>query len=308
MLLHSSIYTFIDICLLSALGLKLPGPLDEYGYSGQSILLAAAEEDLHEAFEELNIKKPHRRLILKAFEAGFTASEPQASTQQEKNRGGIDGPPQQPVKQKTAHQPRKEAHDVKEKASSVHGLKSTCTSDFETHFSNKAMVNAQQWFDNFTEQSRADGDQVTDAASKGDFAMLTKMCRQGDIDDDAKVYGTVPLLNWLGQYIGRGPSDSIDGLLKCLIASGLDMDPQPPFSDDALQNSPLLLRIYRNYPLLLQAVETKMYSIVTALLLKGGSLTSPYRLPDGRSSGMTSLHASQRLSDPNDMIHTINDR
>jgi hypothetical protein len=40
----------------------------DYGFGNVAILLQAEEEDLNEAFEELMVKKPHRRLILKAWQ------------------------------------------------------------------------------------------------------------------------------------------------------------------------------------------------------------------------------------------------
>ena len=39
-----------------------------YGYEDTTILQEAETEDLQESFEECKVKKPHRRLILKAFE------------------------------------------------------------------------------------------------------------------------------------------------------------------------------------------------------------------------------------------------
>ena len=39
-----------------------------YGYEDTAILREAEVEDLRETFVECNVKKPHRRLILKAFE------------------------------------------------------------------------------------------------------------------------------------------------------------------------------------------------------------------------------------------------
>jgi hypothetical protein len=41
----------------------------EYGYETTSILAAAELTDLLEAFEDIKVKKPHRRLVLTAFEA-----------------------------------------------------------------------------------------------------------------------------------------------------------------------------------------------------------------------------------------------
>jgi hypothetical protein len=40
-----------------------------YGYETTSILAAAKLADLLEAFEEIKVKKPHRRLVLTAFGA-----------------------------------------------------------------------------------------------------------------------------------------------------------------------------------------------------------------------------------------------
>ena len=40
----------------------------EDGYEDTTILQEAETEDLQESFEECKVKKPHRRLILKAFE------------------------------------------------------------------------------------------------------------------------------------------------------------------------------------------------------------------------------------------------
>jgi hypothetical protein len=39
-----------------------------YEYEDTTILREAEAEDLRETFEECKVKKPHRRLILKAFE------------------------------------------------------------------------------------------------------------------------------------------------------------------------------------------------------------------------------------------------
>jgi hypothetical protein len=44
------------------------GALVAYGYEDTTILREAEAGDLQEAFEECKAKKPHRRLILKAFE------------------------------------------------------------------------------------------------------------------------------------------------------------------------------------------------------------------------------------------------
>jgi hypothetical protein len=41
---------------------------DEYGFGNVGILLQAEEQDLIECFDELKVKKPHRRLLLKAWE------------------------------------------------------------------------------------------------------------------------------------------------------------------------------------------------------------------------------------------------
>jgi hypothetical protein len=49
-------------------------PLSEYGYENVDVLREANEEELHEAMEELNVKKPHRKLISKAFQRLLSAT------------------------------------------------------------------------------------------------------------------------------------------------------------------------------------------------------------------------------------------
>jgi hypothetical protein len=299
---------------------KYAESFDEYGYSGQSILLAAAAEDLHEAFSELKIKKPHRRLILKAFEAGLTvelsppeqrkAHNVQRKAELEHEIGKIDadsaekldeemgGPPrQEPSKRKQLNKrdpPTLEGGKCAGKAELCEDMEGSI--DFEARFSNTAVVDAQQWFDKFS--NKAVDDFVTEAANGREFKKLLAMCQRGEIADDAQVYDTVPLLNWLGQYFGQEGSDtgSLDELLKCLIESGVASDSQLPLSKDVLL--PRIILAYRSYPLLLQAVETIQYPTITALLRQGADLAACYRLPDGRSTNMTALHSSQRLSDP----------
>ena len=49
----------------------------EYGYEDTEVLEEATEEDIEEAVEELGVKKPHRRLLIKAKGGGHHFDEPQ---------------------------------------------------------------------------------------------------------------------------------------------------------------------------------------------------------------------------------------
>ena len=48
--------------------MRYASEFDEYGFGNVGILLQAEEQDLIECFDELKVKKPHRRLLLKAWE------------------------------------------------------------------------------------------------------------------------------------------------------------------------------------------------------------------------------------------------
>ena len=42
-------------------------PLAEYGYDNLGVLQEANEQELDEAMAEIGVKKPHRKLVKKAF-------------------------------------------------------------------------------------------------------------------------------------------------------------------------------------------------------------------------------------------------
>jgi hypothetical protein len=59
-----SIHTWLKS--INPILLKYADALAEYGYGNTGVLVEAEKADLEEAFEEIKIKKPHRRLLHKA--------------------------------------------------------------------------------------------------------------------------------------------------------------------------------------------------------------------------------------------------
>jgi hypothetical protein len=262
----------------------------EYGYDTAGILFAADTADLVEGFEELNIKKPHRRLLFTALqekEAKDLKSKTSASNSHH-TADVADGVRQLPCISADGPSEQREV-DMRQYIPS--GI------------TNKKKV--QQWFNKYNRAHPAD-EKLMQAVENKDFKRLRKMCKRGQIKADAKVY-TVPLLNWLGKYQSEGEGEGASSqlhplvpLTECLMKKAAIADAFVTTNPQA--DMPAEVRKYLNLPLLLQAAEISNGDLIESLVRNGADVTATYRLPNGGSTGITALHAVLMYADPTDYM------
>jgi hypothetical protein len=179
--------------------------------------------------------------------------------------------------------------------------------DIETKYSNNALstLDSEAWFKEWNEQ-HSDESELVAAVDSKQWKKVARMCKNGQIAEDAKVYG-VPLLNWIGQFVEPKEQKALFKLLKRLIRSGMATNKQVIARSTG--PIPAVVKAYQNLPLLLQYTEVERTTDSMELLDSGGaSLKDAFRLPDGRSTGLTPLHVNLKVCDPSDSIHAMNER
>jgi hypothetical protein len=291
-----------------------------YGYDTASVLYTATAEDLEEAFVALKVKKPHRRLILNHLTLVgqcLSGGGSEGSTQQYGSSSGQKNEdPQAPAHTSNLGTLNVDQHDhalpcIGIDAPEQHNV------DIGRKYAAGGIAEAeeeqvQMWYQQYVAEHSAD-DKLLKAMSQLKFKRVLKMCRRGEISADAKVY-SVPLLNWLGQY-QRHHFGNTEGnvqqqdeaspliqAVECLLENvpGIlkEAEQTVEIQNPASSELPQSVKKFVNYPVLLQAAELLTVDWVQVLVQNSADVTVTYRLPDGRSTGITAMHAVLMVSDP----------
>jgi hypothetical protein len=217
-------------------------PLEARGYSSSDTFMKAGDRDLAEVFEDLGMKKPHRRLLLNGRSvcdtAGSSAEQDVSIDRKYRLEGIMD----------------------------------------------KAQVS--QWYENYALDHPKERGLIKILGSKRFAKKLLKRC-EGGKSFPRYVYHT-PILNYLGQFLLGDQNEDIEALIFCLLDADMLLDDE---AEDLVGNAPFAVQAYHRLPLLLQAVEHTSGNVVSELVGRGANITSTYRHPDGRSTGVTPLHA-----------------
>jgi hypothetical protein len=256
---------------------------ERHGFVDSLTVMESSEQDLHEAFEKLQLRKPHRRLILKRFKAASGVVTGNGSTGRAES----------------------EAFETK----------------YARRASGVTDRDGEAWFKTYSKDHPAQMKFINTVESQK-FKKLLRLCRDGVIEQDgekALLYGQVPLLNWLGQHMDYGgQKQHLDDLLQCLVEEA-GLPTEIDVVNDPTDKLPAIVEAYRGLPLLLQATEMGRVDIIAMLVQNGADLTAAYQLPrtvtaslDGTgsttqvsSTGVTALHAIMMLSDPSSKIQNL---
>jgi hypothetical protein len=249
-----------------ALG-KYAEAFEEYGYGNAGMLLAAEAADLTEAFAEVNVKKPHQKLLLKHLASGGGAAVGGGGGggQHRQQHSPAPTPPATPTptpkstQQAAKEPPETVARATADESNGSGGVGGECEEgkegkegkegeegggvlprigdeqvhqasvDLESKYATpgtREKGEVERWFKNYDESSGEGSPAVKKMhglVKRVNLKGLLKMCRNGKIAADARVY-TVPLMNWLGQYQNHGVEQGQQGgvhpivpLVECLM-------------------------------------------------------------------------------------------
>jgi hypothetical protein len=247
--------------------------LVERGFLDIDTLLSASRGDVKRALKQMKVNKPHGMLIL------------HAKTEDEEDKAE---PEAEPTSEISVDVPTDDTPPTEWSA-------------FENKYDTMKLrtIESKDWFKAFEELNPEEGKLHKWMRKKKFGKIHDQMCDKDLIATDAKIYGLVPILNWLGQFVTFQTSESLEKLIHCLVQKGVESDTVNVIgtattdADSQGEGSkfkfptelevPMIVDMYRGLPMLLQVTEKERMDLIALLVheagTNGANLLVAYPLP-----------------------------